>query len=159
MEFGFSEQEQAFREEVEDFLKKELPPDWPERSRHWPGGYGSMELEDLELVEIAREFRRKLAQKGWLTIAWPKEYGGEAHSYIEQAIFEERMTYYRAPGAGIAIAISGPSLLRFGTEENKREWIPRIASAEIEMWLAYSEPDAGSDLAGLQISAVEEGDE
>jgi len=159
MEFGFSEQEQAFREEVEDFLKKELPPDWPERSRHWPGGYGSMEMEDPELLEIAREFRRKLAQKGWLTISWPKEYGGEAHSHMEQAIFEERMTYYRAPGAGIAIAISGPTLLRFGTEENKREWIPRIASAEIEMWLAYSEPDAGSDLASLQISAVEEGDE
>ncbi|UCE53038.1 MAG: acyl-CoA dehydrogenase family protein [Desulfobacterales bacterium] len=159
MEFGFSEQELVFREEVEAFLKKELPLDWPERSRHWPGGYGTIELQDPELLAIVKDFRRKLAQKGWLTIAWPKEHGGESHSYMEQAIFEERMSYYRAPGAGIAIGIAGPTILRFGTEENKRKWIPRIAQAEIEMWLAYSEPDAGSDLASLQMTAVEEGDE
>jgi len=159
MEFGFSEKELAFRDEVETFLKKELPSDWPERSRHWPGGYGTIELEDSEMLAIVREFRRKLVEKGWLTIAWPKEYGGESHSYMEQAIFEERMSYYRAPGAGIAIGISGPTILRFGTEENKREWIHRIANAEIEMWLAYSEPDAGSDLAGIQTTAVEDGDD
>lgn len=159
MEFGFSEKELAFRDEVETFLKKELPSDWPERSRHWPGGYGTIELEDPEMLAIVKEFRRKLVEKGWLTIAWPKEYGGESHSYMEQAIFEERMSYYRAPGAGIAIGISGPTILRFGTEENKREWIPRIANAEIEMWLAYSEPDAGSDLAGIQTTAVEDGDD
>jgi hypothetical protein len=105
------------------------------------------------------QFKRKLADKGWLTIAWPKEYGGEAHSYIEQAIFDERTSYYRAPAGGIATGIAGPTILLFGTEENKREWIPRIASGEIEMWLAYSEPNAGSDLASIQTRAVEQGDE
>jgi len=78
---------------------------------------------------------------------------------MQQAIFDERMSYYRAPNVGIATGIAGPTILRFGTEENKRDWIPRIANAEIEMWLAYSEPDAGSDLASLQMTAVEEGDE
>jgi alkylation response protein AidB-like acyl-CoA dehydrogenase len=156
LEFGFSDKELAFREEIEAFLKKELPPDWPERSRHWPGGYGTIEFQDPQLLSMVKRFRRKLADKGWLTIAWPKEYGGESHSYMQQAIFEERMSYYRAPGAGIAIGIAGPTILRSGSEENKRDWIPRIANAEIELWLAYSEPDAGSDLASIQTTAVEE---
>jgi len=159
MEFGFSDKELAFRDEVEDFLNKELPAGWPEKSRHWPGGYGTIELHDPEMLATAMEFKRKLAQKGWFTIAWPQEYGGKAHSYIEQAIFDERMSYYRAPSVGIATGIAGPTILRFGSPENKKDWIPKIASAEIEMWLAYSEPDAGSDLASIQTTATEEGDE
>jgi len=159
MEFKFSEQEEAFKNEVEDFLKKELPPDWAERSMHWPGGYGSLEMADEESLQISYNFKLKLAEKGWLTIAWPKEYGGEEHSYMEQAIFDERTSYYRAPGGGIATGIAGPTILRFGTEENKQDWIDRIANAEIEMWLAYSEPNAGSDLASLRTTAVEDGDE
>jgi len=159
MEFGFSEKELAFRAEVEDFLKAELPADWPERSRHWPGGYGTLELDDPEMRAVAADFRRKLGQRGWLTISWPKEFGGQAHSYIEQAIFNERMSYYRAPATGIAIGIAGPTILMFGTEDNKRQWIPRIASGEIEMWLGYSEPDAGSDLAAIRTTAATEGDE
>ncbi|MCP4665959.1 MAG: acyl-CoA dehydrogenase [Deltaproteobacteria bacterium] len=159
MEFRLSNQEEAFKQEVENFLEKELPSDWPEKSMHWPGGYGSMETEDAESLEIAYAFRRKLAEKGLLTISWPKEYGGEEHSYMEQAIFDERISYYRAPGVGIATGIAGPTVLRFGSEENKQDWIPRIAGGEIEMWLAYSEPNAGSDLASLQTTAVEDGDD
>ena len=159
MEFGFSRKEIEFREEVEDFLKIELPADWHVKSRHWPGGYGTIEMQNQEMMETAQQFRQKLAQKGWFTIAWPEEYGGKAHSYMEQAIFDERMSYFRAPSVGIATGIAGPTILRFGTEENKQDWIPRIANAEIEMWLAYSEPDAGSDLAGIQTTAVLEGDE
>jgi alkylation response protein AidB-like acyl-CoA dehydrogenase len=159
MEFGFSEEQLEFRTEVEEFLKTELPPDWPERSRHWPGGYGTLELQDPVMRAVAADFRRKLAQRGWLTISWPKEFGGKAHSYIEQAIFNERMSYYRAPATGIAVGIAGPTILMFGTEDNKRQWIPRIASGEIEMWLGYSEPDAGSDLAAIRTTAAAEGDE
>jgi alkylation response protein AidB-like acyl-CoA dehydrogenase len=159
MEFKFSEKEEAFKNEVMDFLKRELPPDWAERSMHWPGGYGTLEIENEEFLTTAYHFRRKLAEKGWLTIAWPKEYGGEEHSYMEQAIFGELISYYRAPGMGIATDIAGPTILRFGTEENKRDWIPRIANAEIEMWLGYSEPNAGSDLASIQMSAVKDGDD
>ena len=158
MEFRFSEQEETFKNELEDFLKKELPSDWADRSMHWPGGYGSHKADE-DSIKIAYAFKRKLAEKGWLTIAWPKEYGGEEHSYMEQAIFDERISYHRAPGMGIATGIAGPTILRFGTEENKQDWIPRIANAEIEMWLAYSEPNAGSDLASLQTTAVEDGDD
>ena len=159
MEFGFSQKEIEFREEVEEFLKSELPADWPVKSRHWPGGYGTIEMQNQEMVDTAQYFRQKLAQKGWFTIAWPEEYGGKAHSYMQQAIFDERMSYFRAPSVGIATGIAGPTILRFGTEANKQDWIPRIANAEIEMWLGYSEPDAGSDLAGIQTTAELEGDE
>lgn len=159
MEFKFNEKEAAFYEEVEDFLKKELPPDWPEKSLHWPGGYGSTEMADEDLKLIYYQFRKKLVEKGWLTIAWPKEYGGREYSFMEQAIFDERTSYYRALGGGIATAIAGPSILRFGSEEHKKEWIPRIASGEIEMWLGYSEPNTGSDLASLQTTAIEDGDD
>ena len=159
MEFQFNEKEKAFRDEVEEFLIKELPSDWAQKSTHWPGGYGSMELrDDPELLAAAVNFKRKLVEKGWLTIAWPKEYGGKQYSYMEQAIYDERISYYRAPGSGISIGIAGPTILHFGTQENKAEWIPRIANGEIEMWLGYSEPDSGSDLASIQTTAVEEGD-
>ncbi len=160
MEFQFNAKEIAFRNEVEDFLKTEMPPDWPKKSTHWPGGYGSMEIRnDAELMDVAYRFRRKLVEKGWLTIAWPKEYGGKQYSYMEQAIYDERISYYRAPGMGIGVGIAGPSILNFGTEENKKQWIPRIANGEIEMWLGYSEPDSGSDLASIQTTAVEDGDD
>lgn len=71
MEFMFNKQEKAFESEVEHFLTTELPGDWPEKSMHWPGGYGTMEYKDEEQLRIIRGFRRKLAEKGWLTMAWP----------------------------------------------------------------------------------------
>lgn len=158
MKFVFSAQEEAFKQEVEAFLQQELPQDQPFMSTHWPGGYGSMEAGGEEALKKAFQFRRKLAEKGWLTISWPKEYGGVEHSCMEQAIYDERISYYRAPGMGIATGIAGPTILRFGTEENKRNWIQPIAGGEIEMWLGYSEPDAGSDLAGIRTTALEDGD-
>ena len=159
MEFQFNEREQTFKEEVEAFLEKELPSEWPEMSSHWPGGYGSLESANEEVVKAAFTFRRRLAEKGWLTISWPKEFGGEEHSYMEQAIFDERVSYYRAPGMGIATGIAGPTILRFGSDENKQDWVQTIAKGEIEMWLGYSEPNSGSDLAGIETTAVEEGDD
>ena len=157
MDFRFSEQEEAFRREVEDFIKRELPTDWTEKSMHWPGGYGTIaELE--EITPAAEQFRRQLGEKGWLTLSWPKEYGGTGRSHVEQAIFGERMSYYRAPGPEVATLIGGPTILRFGSEEMKREWLPGIARGEIKFWLAYSEPSAGSDLVSLQTRAVDDGD-
>lgn len=158
MEYKFTEKEQAFKEEVEAFLEKELPPDWSEKSTHWPGGYGSLEAADPGVIETAFNFRRKLAEKGWLTIAWPDADGKTEHTNMEQAIFDERISYYRAPGMGIATGIAGPTILRFGSDENKADWIDPIAKSEIEMWLGYSEPNAGSDLAGIETLAVEDGD-
>jgi alkylation response protein AidB-like acyl-CoA dehydrogenase len=159
MEFKFSPTEDAFKKEVEAFLDKELPPKWATMSTHWPGGYGTLEAENKEIFEEAVAFRKKLAHRGWLTISWPKEYGGVGYSFMEQAIYDERISYYRAPGMGIASGIAGPTILKFGTEENKQDWIQPIANGDIEMWLGYSEPNAGSDLAGIQTTAIPDGDD
>ncbi|MBE0480969.1 MAG: acyl-CoA dehydrogenase family protein [Dehalococcoidia bacterium] len=158
MDFRFSEQEEAFQKQVDDFLERELPADWTQSNLYWPGGYGA--VPDFEIIDPAVEkFRRRLAEKGWLTISWPREYGGGGKSNIEQAIFRERMSYHRAPAADIGALISGPTILHFGSEGMKKEWLPRIARAEIRFWLAYSEPDAGSDLSAIRTRGIEDGDD
>jgi alkylation response protein AidB-like acyl-CoA dehydrogenase len=158
MDLRLTEQEEAFRREVDDFIQKELPAAWTEESLYWPGGYGA--IPDFEEITPAMEgFRRKLAEKGWLAISWPREYGGAERSHIEQAIFHERMSYYRATGPDIGTLIAGPTILRFAGEDMRKEWLPRIAGGEIRFWLAYSEPNAGSDLSAIKTTAVEDGDE
>ncbi len=158
VDFRFSEQQEALRTEVDEFIQSELPANWTEESPYWPGGYGA--IPDLEEITPAAErFRRCLAEKGWLAISWPEEYGGAGCSNIEQGIFYERMSYYRAPVADIGVLISGPTIMRFGGDEMKKEWLPRIARGEIRFWLAYSEPNVGSDLASIKTSAIEDGDD
>jgi alkylation response protein AidB-like acyl-CoA dehydrogenase len=160
MEFKFNQREEAFRQEVEDFLTAALPPDWAEKDISWPGGYGSGGFLGDDALEILARYRKMLIEKGWNTISWPKEYGGREYTYIEQAIFDERTSYYRAPNIDvIAGGMVAPTILRVGTEAQKKKWIPRIASGEINMWLGYSEPNAGSDLASIQTTAVQDGDE
>jgi alkylation response protein AidB-like acyl-CoA dehydrogenase len=158
MRFRFTGQEEAFRKEVEDFLSKELPPGWVEGSLQWPGGYGSHEVDE-EHWRVNQQLQRRIAERGWASISWPREYGGREYSPIEHAIFEERTSYYRVPPPGFGATVAGPTILLFGSEDMKQEWLPRIATAEVEFWFAYSEPGAGSDLASLQTRAVDDGDE
>ena len=106
MEFQFNERERAFRDEIDAFVHEWLPPDWPEKIRRWPGGYGALEIEGREEKDIAQRFKQKLVEKGWATISWPKAYGGREYSNMEQAIFDERMSYYQAPVISIA-TVSG----------------------------------------------------
>jgi alkylation response protein AidB-like acyl-CoA dehydrogenase len=160
MEFKFNSREEAFRQEVETFLNETLPPDWPEKNISWPGGYGSGGFVGEEAGEIIARYRNMLIEKGWNTISWPKEYGGREYTNMEQAIFDERTSYYRAPNIDvIAWGMVAPTILRVGTEAQKKKWIPRIASGEISTWLGYSEPNAGSDLAAIQTTAIQDGDE
>ncbi len=157
MDFRLSEAENKFRQEVEKFILAEMPQGYAERDLYWPGGYGAIgefEIRDPE-VEV---FRRKMGERGWLTMAWPKEYGGGGRSFVEQAIFFDILSYHGAPGMDISTLISGPTILRFGSEQLKQEWIPKIVKGDLKFWLAYSEPNAGSDLAAIQTRAVEDGD-
>jgi 3-oxocholest-4-en-26-oyl-CoA dehydrogenase alpha subunit len=162
MDFRFNDSEQAFYDEVDAFLRETLPPDWASRPMYWPGGYGSSSIgmENEETRKVLWQFRRRLVEKGWVTISWPEAYGGRSYTHMEQAIFDERTSYHRAPILDvIASGIVGPTLLQVGTEEQKKEWLPRIAAGEVNMWLGYSEPNAGSDLAAIRTTAVEDGDE
>lgn len=157
MDFEFTEEEKLFREEVEDFVKRELPPDWDDKVVGWPGAYGTSPFSHEALSEFCNQFNRKMGEKGWLTLPWPKEYGG-MNSMIKQAIVDEVTSYYRVPYGGVATYIAGPTIILVGNEEMKRGWLPRIARGEVSFWLGYSEPNAGSDLGSLQTSAVDMGD-
>ncbi len=151
MEFKFSLEDEAFRDEVREFLKQELPEDWPGSSTL--GGEGDDDWE-FEL-----KMRKRLAEKGWLTMAWPEEYGGQGASLMRQVVFSEEMTYNRAPGRdGFGVPMLGPTLMIHGTEEQKRRYLPPIARGEVQWCQGYSEPESGSDLASLQTRAVADGD-
>ncbi|MYH67101.1 MAG: acyl-CoA dehydrogenase [Dehalococcoidia bacterium] len=148
MEFRFSEEALAFEREVDEFLSVEWSPEVRRRVDASPDRYA-----------MEREFRRKLAEKGWLTLSWPREYGGQERSYEEQYLFQEALNYVSAPGATVGVQQVGPTLMTFGTDEQKEAFLPRIAQGEIDFALGYTEPDAGTDLASLQLRAVRDGDD
>lgn len=146
MDFGFTQEEEAFRQEIREFLRQEL-------------GLERKERTPLELFNP--DFSRKLAEKGWLGVGWPKEYGGLGRPYTQQLIYGEEMLYYRAPAGAHILAqnMVGPTLIAVGSEEQKREFLPRILKGEIVFCLGYTEPNAGSDLANCQTTAVADGDD
>jgi len=155
MDFRFTEDEEAFRREVHQWLKHEIPQRWTELD---PGIWEETE----ESWALAREFQRKLGQKGWLAPAYPREYGGLELSHMKRLILSEELAYNRTPMSieeEITVNWVGPSIMLFGTEKQKKEYLTRIARGDVIFCLGYSEPNAGSDLASLQTRAVEVGDE
>jgi alkylation response protein AidB-like acyl-CoA dehydrogenase len=150
LDLRFTAEEEAFRQEVRGFLKKELPPGMERSVIH--GG------ETDEEWEFTKQFTRKLGDKGWIAIWWPKKYGGLDGTDMQYLIFSEEMAYARAPrmdGGGTGIV--GPTILVHGTDEQKDKFLPPIAHGEV-MWIqCFSEPDYGSDSAGIQTRAVEDG--
>lgn len=153
MEFAFSQEQEEFRQEVRRFLKQELPPDW----------WGLEGIGDAyathEIWAFHRAFRAKLAARGWLTLSWPTEYGGQGRSVMYQAIFNEEMGFHRAPTIGIGATFVGPALMRHGREDQKRKYLQAISRDEIDFCEGFTEPQAGSDLASLQTRAELRGNE
>jgi alkylation response protein AidB-like acyl-CoA dehydrogenase len=104
--------------------------------------------------------RQKLAGKGWLTMHWPREYGGQDASPVRSAIYNEELAYLRAPGRDIfGVRMLGPTLMIHGSEEQKQTYLPPIARGEVQWCQGYSEPESGSDLASLSTRAVRDGDD
>ena len=155
MDFRYSPDEEAFRSELLEFLHTELPADW-----EGPDAFGEEERQEQAAWEFRRQFTRKLADRGWLAMAWPKEYGGLGAPHMQQLIYNEVMSYHNAPGAfSMGVAWVGPAVMLYGTDEQKRTYVPRIASGEDVWCTLYSETGAGSDLAALQARAVRDGDD
>ncbi len=154
MDFRFSEEEEAFREEAREWLKREIPTRWIELD---PGLWEETE----ESWTLLRQFQRKLARKGWLAPAYPREYGGSEMGHIKRLILAEELYYHRAP-VGIEWEISvnwvGGAILLFGSEVQKKKYLTEVANGESCFCLGYSEPNSGSDLASIQTRAVEDGD-
>ena len=152
MNFSFTAEQQRFRREVAAFLEQELPP----------GSLPEEDLPDPANVRKVQRLIRKLAEKGWLCIGWPKEYGGSGWSKVEQAIFNEEMGYHHVPFEpwALAVKIVGPSIMMFGSEQLRNERLPAIASGRFEVYYqGLTEPDSGSDLASLKTRADQDGDE
>src|SRR3972149_3342269 len=149
VDFRPSAEEEAFRQEVRGFLKQELPANW--------GGadpYGA-DAEGSSVADLGRRITKKLVERKWIALAGPKEYGGMEATHMQQMIFNEEMAYHAVPAGGaMGVAWVGPSIMLYGTDEQKQRFLPRITSGE-DIWCTlYSEPSAGSDLAALQTRAV-----
>ncbi len=157
MRFDFTEEQKAFRAEVEDFASTELPPDWDEKALYTPAGYGTIPFLEAQFKDLYDELLRKLGRKGWLSLGWPEAYGG-MNSMMKHVIFDDVMSYHRAPGGDVSTGICAPTILLVGSEKMKRTWLPRIAAGELRFWLGYSEPNAGSDLASIRTRATDDGD-
>ena len=112
-------------------------------------------------MALTRSFQTEMAKRRWLTLAWPKEHGGLEAPHSQQMIMAEEMAYHRAPGGGSNMGVQwvGPSLMLYGTDEQKDEHLAGIADAETWWCTLYSEPGSGSDLASLQTRAVKDGDD
>ncbi len=144
MDFNFTPEEEAFRAEVRQFLDENLPPEGKRDFAFMTG------------------WQHKVRQKGWVGFSWPKQVGGGGGSIAEQVILKEEMAKRKAPLLGtcfMGLAWVGPALIEYGTEEQKKRFIPDILDGVYQWCTGYSEPDSGSDLASLKCKAVREGDE
>ncbi len=153
MDFNFNPEDEAFRQQFRQWLDANLP----ENERIEPLDLVFEESEESWPRRL--EWHRKLHAGGWVGINWPKEYGGRNATVLQQIIYEQELQRAHAPALiSVGTLMVGPTLIRWGTEEQKQRYIPKILSGE-EIWCqGYSEPNSGSDLASLQTRAVEEGD-
>ena len=146
MDFRFNEEQVAFQQEIRAFFAEEMAPEKTEGRGERKEMYGY----DLE---FERALRRKTGDRGYLGVAWPEEYGGQAKGMFYQAILGYEAAYAAAPAVDISVSIVAAPLMLFGTPEQKEFFLPKILKGEINFCLGYSEPGAGSDLAGLSTRA------
>lgn len=149
MDLNFTKEELAFRDEVRDFFKKNVPTETKKKL---------IEGRKLEKDDIVN-WQRILNKKGWAVYQWPKQYGGTGWTAVQKYIFLEELQRAPAPDPlPFAVSMVGPVIYTFGNEEQKKHFLPRIANLDDWWCQGFSEPGAGSDLAGLSTKAVREGD-
>ncbi|WP_109806248.1 acyl-CoA dehydrogenase family protein [Sphingosinithalassobacter portus] len=150
MDLEFTEEEKAFREEVRAFLKEKLPARLSDKVRNGQ----NLRKEDME------EWHAILNARGWLANHWPVEWGGTGWTVMQRAIFEEEVSKAHAPRiVPFGLSMLAPVLIKYGSEEQKKHYLPRILDGTDWWCQGYSEPGAGSDLASLKTQAVRDGDD
>jgi alkylation response protein AidB-like acyl-CoA dehydrogenase len=146
MDLNLTPQELAFRDEVRAWLRENVPSDWENRRAG----------QDMAArFAYLRAWQKKVFDAGWAGVSWPKEYGGRGASVMEQVIFTEEMARAGAPPLAnvLGLMLIGPTIIQYGSESQKKRFLGNILSAD-EIWCqGFSEPNAGSDLAGLRTSA------
>ena len=174
MNWTDTKEQEEFRIAVQKFIKERLPDYYVKKSKDpagtdlQPDENGIQYHEDWqhdlalgsdEAKKGAKEWAEALAENGWSAPHWPKEYGGGGLSSMEQFIFKQELALHGAPlVGGSGVAMLGPTLIHHGTEEQKKEFLPKTLNGDILWAQGYSEPGAGSDLASLQTRAVKDGD-
>jgi hypothetical protein len=150
MDFRLSSEEQQFRAELHTLLDRLVTPE-----------VAAEAASGLELGPRVHGVLRELGARGWLAPAWPTEHGGIGGTPEHTALVEDALAYYRVLPAGrlVGVGVAGPMIMRFGNDAQRRRYLPAIARGEIEFCLAYTEPEAGSDLGALQTRAMRDGDD
>jgi len=155
MDYRLTPEQEALRKEFHNFFREEMK----NAPREWDASIDAMYDSDV-CWEFHKQMARKLGARGWLSRAWPREYGGLDAPLIEQFIFSEAMGYHRAAGVDmLGVNVLAPTLIVSGNEEQKRQHLPPTARGERFWCQCWSEPNAGSDLASLTTRAVRDGDD
>ena len=155
MELTPTPEQRSFRDEVRAWLRGNMPREWTARLA------ASSDVPRAEAYDLLRDWQRRLHAAGFIGLTWPREYGGRGLTFMEEMILAEEMALAKAPPVLniLGIGMAGPTIIAYGTEEQKKRYLPKILSAD-EIWCqGYSEPNAGSDLASLQTRAVRDGRE
>jgi len=150
MRYDFTPEQEAWRAEVRSFVQGNLTRELLDELRQ-AGNEGRGPL--------ARQFVLTMRDTGYWGLAWPKEYGGLGRSAIDQWIFVDELESAGAPMLPLTVTSVAPTIMRIGSEDQRKEWLPRITAAEVDFAVAYSEPDAGTDMASLRTKAELDGDE
>jgi 3-oxocholest-4-en-26-oyl-CoA dehydrogenase alpha subunit len=149
VDFSLSPDHAKWLDEVRDFLRAEFDAEAEEEARR-RGGESS--------GPVLRRFRAAMAERGWLALTWPAEYGGSGRTTFEQFLLMDEFAYWGAPAIDLTASAVAPTIMRFGSPAQKDRWLPAILRGEVECAIGYSEPEAGSDLASLRTTARRDGD-
>src|ERR1700722_5695962 len=150
MDFEFSPEQLAFVEEVERFLDAHDDPEVFDVTRE--------NMAQIVDTPARRSFMAMLGEQGWLGITWPKEYGGQEGDGVYEHLLNEALARRGGPQIGKGVGIVGKTIIRHGSEKLKQEFLPKILRNEVEFAVGYSEPNAGSDAASMQLKATRDGD-
>jgi acyl-CoA dehydrogenase len=154
LDLSLTPEQEAFRARVSAWLDENIPRDWMLRA------IGQSAIPRPEAYRLLREWQAALYDAGFVGLTWPREYGGQGLSFVEETVLHQEMALRKAPPILniLGVGMAGPTIVAYGTEEQKKRYLRKILSAE-EIWCqGYSEPGAGSDLASLETRAVKDGD-
>ncbi|MEM8500093.1 MAG: acyl-CoA dehydrogenase family protein [Pseudomonadota bacterium] len=147
MEIQYTQQQLALRKEIRDYFSELMTPERKEA------------VYQRESGDAFKDIIRQIGSDGWLTVGWPKEYGGKGFGALEQLIFFEETRVSGAPFPFVTVNTVGPALIAHGSEAHKNFFLPKIAAGELHFAIGYTEPNSGTDLASLRTAAVKQGDE
>ena len=152
MDLAYTPEAEEFRVEIREWLSANLPSGW---------GDDDFEMTPDERKQFNEQWPKKLFAGGWICATWPKEYGGKGLTTMQGVVLAEEFARAKAPMRAdfFGDTLVGPTILQWGTEEQKKEFLPRILNGSVRWCQGFSEPNSGSDLASLKTSAVLDGDE